>query len=599
MAKTKFTQSEVDDFLKGKPEVLGIYHNICDQMCYAMKVHADGLYPTKLIDERRPNEPLEVKEYRKIIFKPKTKPTFSKVYSSLQKIRRSQDWSIRYNDNADFPKIADDETLESYCETHFPYFTSITNWVFSLLLRKYLTDPNAVVFVAPLVYDVPENEFLQPFPEVYDSCNVLYFVPEDYAILKVPNGCIYYVRNKPQKGNSFYFVTTEYIYKYDQVDAKGNYALVLSYEHRIGILPVFKLKGILIDQCESQFLYESRIAGMLPELDEALREYSDLQAAKVLHIYPERWEYAQNECQNCKGTGRRQNPTWVDGMATELAQIECSACQGRGYKVAGPYSKIMVRPANSMEIGQVPTPPAGYVEKDVEIVKLQEEGVRMHIYNALAAINFEFLADTPLSQSGVAKEVDKDELNNTVHSIAEDIVAIMDNLYWNIARYRYKDLYPLEEVDGMLPVVNVPEKFDMLSSGIAAKELNDAKTGKMNPVILSAMEIDFAGKRFNTEPEVRDLLHLILTLDPLPNITEDEKMSRLSNKGITQETYVISSNIQEFVQRAVDEKKGFVEMELKAQKEILLTFAEEMIASTDTAGKIIDDMNNNIYGAAV
>lgn len=599
MPKNGFTQEEINVFLKGLPEAYGCFYKVCDFMRTEMCVHADGIFPTKMIEERRPNEPLEVVAYRKIIWKAKTKPTFTKVYSSLQKIRRSQDWSIRYEDADKFSRIAEDETLESYCEQHFPYFTSMTNWVFSLLLRKYLIDPNAVCFVYPIAYDVQETEYLQPFPQIYDSCNVLMFVPEDYAVLRLDNGCSYYVRNKLYKGKSFFFVTTEYIYRYDQIDNKGSYKLVSAYEHRTGVLPVFKLKGILVDQVEDQYLYESRISGMIPELDEALREYSDLQAAKVLHIYPERWEYTQQECTHCKGTGRRTNPQWVDGMDVQLAVIGCNTCGERGYIAAGPYNKILVRPTSNATEGQAmpPMPPAGYIAKDIDIVKLQEEGVSRHIYNALAAINFEFLADTPLAQSGIAKEVDRDELNNTVHSIAEDIVAVMDNLYWLIARYRYKDLYPLDIVDTMLPVVNVPEKFDMLTIGLAGKELTDAKTGKMNATLLNALEIDYAGKRFNTEPEVRDLLQLILSLDPLPNVSEDDKMSRLSNKGITQQTYIISSNIQEFVQRAIEEDEEFVHLQLAEQKAKLATYADEQIAEQDTAiGIIQDTLGNNIYG---
>jgi hypothetical protein len=56
----------------------------------------------------------------------------------------------------------------------------------------------------------------------------------------------------------------------------------------------------------------------------------------------------------------------------------------------------------------------------------------------------------------------------------------------------------------------------------------------------------------------------------------------LSNKGITQETYVISSNIHSFVQRALDEHAGFADMELPKQKEIILAYAQEQISMDES-----------------
>jgi hypothetical protein len=597
MPKIFFTQPEIENYFKDRTK-----HHFYDKtlkIAEHMGVHANGEYPKELIEERRPNEPLEVKAYREKIWVPTTKPTFSKVFSSLQKIRRSSDWAIRYENIAEFTKVADEENIEAYTEKNFPYFTSLTNWAFSLLLRKYLIDPNAVVAVLPLEFDIPENIYRRPFPFVFDSKEVIDYVQDDFVVLNNPLGSSYQVHGPEDPGKSIYILTTKHVLKYDQTDGKLNFALVLDKEHGLTVLPAFSMRGVLIDQKDQHFLYESRIAGMLPELDEAVREYSDLQAAKVLHIYPERWEFTNNECTACKGNGRRHNPAFVEGCAaTVQAQIDCDTCAGRGYVAAGPYSKIMIRPVNpAVESGgQIPNPPAGYVEKDVEIVKVMNESVANHKYEALASINFQFLEDTPLNESGKSKEVDKDELNNTVHSIAEDIVAVMDNTYQIIAYWRYKGLYSLDEINRMLPVIPVPEKFDILSPQHTADELKQAKESKSNPVIINAMEIDYASKRFGNEPAVRDRLSLILELDPLPNITEDEKMSRLSNKGISLETYVISSNIHEFVQTAIDEDANFVDKKLKEQKDVMRKYAKLEIDKNTAQAKVNMELVQDMGG---
>lgn len=585
MPKLIFTQSEIEDYFKEKTK--HHFHETTVKMAHAMKVHADGEYPKELIEERRPNEPLEVKEYRKKIWVPTTKPTFSKVFSSLQKIRRSSDWDIRYLNLAEFTKISDQETIEQYTEKNFPYFTSMTNWAFSLLLRKDLIDTNAAIAVLPLEFNVAENEYLRPFPFLFDCVDVIDYVQDDFIVLNNPLGSDSMDREEDE-GKSIFIITTKQFLRYDQINSRLDFKLVLDIAHELPILPAFTLKGVLIDQKDRHFLHESRIAGMLPELDEAVREYSDLQAAKVLHIYPERWEFSNSECIQCKGGGRVRNPMFTEGCAaTVQAEIECDTCQGRGYVAAGPYSKIIIRPVNqAVESGsQIPNPPAGYVEKDVEIVKVMGESVQAHKYEALAAINFQFLEETPLNVSGKKAEVDKDELNNTVHSIAEDIVSFMDRIYKIIAYWRYKSIYSFDDIDRMLPVIPVPEKFDILSPQHKADELSKAKQDKANPVIINALEIDYASARFGIDPQVRDRLSLILELDPLPNITEDEKMSRLSNKGISLETYVISSNIHEFVQRAIDDDENFVDKKLKEQKEVMKKFAKEEIDKNTAAAQ--------------
>jgi hypothetical protein len=53
------------------------------------------------------------------------------------------------------------------------------------------------------------------------------------------------------------------------------------------------------------------------------------------------------------------------------------------------------------------------------------------------------------------------------------------------------------------------------------------------------MELEYASKKFNYDHHVRDMIELVLGLDQLSNIPEDEKMSRLSNKGIKQTDYII------------------------------------------------------------
>lgn len=593
MPKLIFSLPEVKEFVSGRR--FSVYKKTCEDLSEKLAVHADGIYPKHLINCRRPNEPQEVQDYREKIWIPKTKPTFTKVYNSLQKIRRSSEWIPKYKDLDKFTRVPEGEDLETYCEKEYPFFTSMTNWIFQAVLRPYLIDANGGALVLP-INDPAEGDLLKPFPIIFRSCEILEYVEEDYVVLVDHDGCRYWKNRGTEyvTGKTYYFVTTQNIFKYDQQNDKGDYSLVRDYAHGLGVLPFVKWKGMLVDYNTFCAVYESRIAGMVPELDEAVREYSDLQAAKVMHMYPERWEFTQNECTTCKGTGKRRNPSFVEG-GTAPCDVTCDRCTN-GYVVAGPYSKILVRPATGMEAAStqnIPMPPAGFIEKDVEIIRIQEESIAGHLYSALAAINFEFLVAAPTNQSGIAKAEDRDEAGNTSHSIAEDIVAFMDSIYYLTAKYRYSVQYPDDDdIRAMVPMVPVPEKFDLVTATDIAESLKIAKDSKANPVILNAMEIEFAQKKFAMEPMIRDLLSLTLALDPLAGLTEDDKMTRLSNKGITNLTYIISSNIQEFVQRAMAEDPDFADKDIEAQKDVIDRYAAEVAASMSVAKVILAPTDN-------
>jgi hypothetical protein len=557
--------------------------------------HSDGTKPLGIIDKQRPNEPEVIKAFRLDIWEPITKPTFARVLSSLNKIRRSSDWGIVYP-KEQFAKIPDKETLEEYCEKYFPYFTSVTNWVFSVLLKQYAIDSNAVVFVKPLFTDIEENSYLEPFPMIFNSCDVIEFKEREYAILKIASGCTYYDSNNRMKhGESYYVVTTMYILRYDQVNEDRNFNITYEYYHNLNYLTVFKNGGVICDSIENDYLYESRISGMLPNLNEAIAEYTDLQAGKRLNIYPERWEISEHECPKCNGLGRINNLNWKAGDSMTDRYFACNACVN-GVIASGPFSKMVLKAAKVGE-NPLPTPPAGYIEKDIEIIRLMDESVDKHIYKSLAAINFQFLEQVPQAQSGIAKEVDKEELNNTVHGIAEDIVSLMDKIYKSIAYYRYNKVYSIEEIDRMLPTIAVPEHFDIISSQYMQEEIKTAREAKLNPLLISQMEVEFGARRFALDVDVNVLIRLVNQLDPFPGNTIDEKLGMSSTGSVTKEDIIISNNIISFIRRALFENEDFAEWERDKQLETLNSYADEIVSELNEAAQqakaVIDEGNDN------
>ena len=64
-------------------------------------------------------------------------------------------------------------------------------------------------------------------------------------------------------------------------------------------------------------------------------------------------------------------------------------------------------------------------------------------------------------------------------------------------------------------------------------------------------------------------------LDPLYGISEDEKMTRKSNGGVSDIDYIISCNITQFVRRAISEKSDFYTVSDTDKNKTMLKYAEE------------------------
>lgn len=561
----------------------GLLYDDSVKLYKSLNTHEKGHMPTELIKLRRPSESDAILEYREKIFKSKSKNPIKKVINSLSKIRRSPDWNIRYNEDM-FPKsIAKTEIPTSYFEEEFPYHRSLTGWGFSVCLKQYLLDANAIVLVMPLVFKVLENEYLKPFPFIFNSDRVIEFVDGDYVVIESYNKSKFFADKPNQDGKVFWVADKSSIKKYE-INTDRKFVLTEEFIHNLGYLPAFKVKGEFREVRDTAVLYESRIYAMADHLDEIDREYSDKQAEMVQHIHSQKWFIQNQKCTTCGGRGK----VMVDDKPET-----CTSCKGSGSAETSPYAHIKVNPAQLGE-REIPTPPAGYIEKSTDIVKYQTENIDGHIYDALAAVNFEFLADTPLNQSGKAKEVDRDELNTFCYSVAEDMVEILRRIYRISIDIRYKTI--LNEDTKLLkqinPVISVPQVFDLLNSKHLIEQYSTAKTAQLSSIILAQLQMEIAAKKFRNEPDVATFTKCYFELDPLPGLTEDEKISRVSNNGVSKLDYVISCNLVSFIRLAMNEEKNFNSLKTDEKFEFIKKLGQEKLKELTSSERLKVDLGD-------
>lgn len=567
------------------------YHDTC-KMYHNLLVHSDEKYPYELIHERRPGEDEQTQKYREKIYKCQTSGAFGKVLNSIGKIRKSQDWSILHS--KEFPKkVIETETLEYYMEKAFPVFDNYTKWFFDHALKNYLVDPNAVICIHPKYFTEDSTEYLKPYPEIYNSDRVYEY--NDNLVLLLSEETNPFVWNKENfEGEVLFLFTLDSIYRIEQfkpAPEKDRYRIIELGKNILGYLPCRRLRAVFKKVVSNEAIYKSRLTPCLPHWDEAIREYSDLQADVVQHMHNTMWVWNNQKCTACKGTGMMITGVTKEGQQTV---VPCDKCKG-GSIPFNPYENIVQRPPAAGET-PAPTPPAGYIDKDTNIVEIQDERIDKHIYKGLAAINFEFLA-VQLNQSGTAKELDRGELNAFIYDIAEDIINIFDWSYKVVSDWRYKFILTEDELKAILPRINVPEKYDIVSESYFVEEVKKAKDAGVNQYIINSLELEYANKKFSTDADLKELVRNAIMLDPLAGIPQDQKLVRVQAGYITRTDFIISNYITTFINTAIIENPEFYKLEFKEKQAVILKYAKEKEKEMQMSERLkIDDTRRDNKG---
>ena len=546
--------------------------NISDHLRFHMdgyeyeyfKMNENSIFD-KLIGARRPSEPAFTLNYRKSIYKAITEEPMFKVLSSLKKIIKSEDWKIDYS-AAEKPKtIPADEQLEVYAEQNFPKFGSVEAWAYTIGLKEMLRDPNGIYVVMPKS-KAAANEYLKPEISFIPSQRV-YDWTDDHIVYRTER----MVRYTNEKGDAFLeatimVLTKEKITEWVRTGEKS-WREDLLITHNFNEFPAVKAGGMIKEVVDGWPIYDSFLKPMLPRLDEAAREYSDLQAEVVQHIFSTMWYIESQDCKQCAGTG---------SIKKAGKMVACGKCNGEGAIPKGPYKDFVVKKQGIGE-EKVVTPPAGYIEKQTDIAKLQDERVDKHIVKALSALNMQFLDQTPLNQSGKAKEVDRDELNTFVYGVAFHLVSmILKPIYRFIVNYRYTIVD--KNRDKLLPKINIPERFDLLSPNTLIEQINQAVTAKVDPSIITELQLDFISKKFKENPDVRLKLKTITDIDPFPGASNEEIGEMLLTGAISKQDAVMSIYIENFFNELMEQDGEFLHKERAEQRAAIKKLAKEKLS---------------------
>lgn len=526
------------------------------------KTSGENPFFDKLIGQYRPGETKKIQEFRKKIYTSVSREPCFKVINSLKKIIKSEEWQISYKHSESPTSIRDDETLQVYAEKKYPKrLKSIESWFYQFALRGLLTDPNALIFTIPL-YQSSDTDYIRPFSNIANSDHVYDYVSDYLAVILSKEQSQYNANGKLYTdGKILYIFQPGTIHKATQINFEGDFSIETITENEGMPMQAYRAGfGEVVDVIGNEQVYESFISPMLPYLDKLARENSDLDAVSVRHMYPKEWEFSTTECSRCKGVGE---------IAFPGGNVTCSDCGGSGAS-ASPFGKMILK--NAFGENPVPTPPAGIVQRDSGIIELQIRRVKEHAINALATLNMEFLAETPINQSGVAKEVDRDELNNFVFGVAQNLIDIQfKNVYRQNAQQRYWRVTSGSEetIEEMLPFIPVPTKYDLLSENTVTDKLKKMSDSGVDPTIVSETQIDLAKKIFHQDTETKKKLLLIFKVNPFTGVTSDQINDGVLSGLTVKRDAVLSKYCEFFVKKGMSEYDDFLDKNYEDQLEII------------------------------
>jgi len=560
-----------NDFLTeiSQDKITHKYYDDTVEHAEEMGVHVEGFKPEKLLKINRPSERPEIQEYRLAIWQAVTEGLSEKVINTLNRIYNERFFKIIFPDKPTTSLIDEDEDLKTYITEGIPEYGSLMTYIRETFTKKNLSDANAAIVVMPTKFNIEQGELLEPESIFYDSKSLRIFKDENWYFFLVDEK-IFIV----SKTHIFWLIQTE--------DAKEvTWNVAFQWAHNIGVPPVFRTGGI-VSGVKSPYWFKSFIGGVLPHWNRVVTLSSDLDGNYNSHMHLERWSFA-NECtaDGCRN-GLVNNPIDFQG---ELQNnfTECIRCKGTGKEGRSPYNETFINRDGLDPEAPLPIPPFGYPAKPTEIVGIIEDRIKQEKEDGLASINFDILNKVGENQSGVAKVLDRQDMDSFLQRYADHVfVDIIPQTIFYMAAWRYgvllrgsdEGLINEEAIRNLLPEVVSPKNFNVLSLDMLQAMLKEASTANVSDSMLKHLERDIAVKQFvnDEDKKVRELL--IIDLQPFPGKSVDDL---LSLQGLTIKDWEIfkSLKIGELVDKAIEDNPEFIDLPRKEQRQIIDDMAME------------------------
>jgi hypothetical protein len=483
----------------------------------AIKPHYDGMLPDAL-NKAFPNEGEGILEYRKEIYKPKTKALVGRAVNNLSRAFSGSKYAVH----------VESQEFESFLKKFKKKGQGLITYITSVVYSRRVLDPNAYLLVFQnAVQD--DNEVPQPQIKVIASSRILY--ESDTVLIYAPT------KKEKATGIHYNIVTTDF---YGTVRREEDrYITTVIYEHEIGYLPCTKLGGkpvILTDDDNDDEIevFESDFTAALPYLDAAVQYDNQFDAVMFSVMFPIP-VITGIECISCNGM--QQVPCSVE--EDKNGYKKCDSCNGSGTLVLSPLKGIMIKKRAGMtteeRIASMQEKVLEFVSAGVESPRLLKETADEALEQARQILNVH--QGIKQAQSGIAKEIDRDE------SVYNQMTTISDYMF-NVLIYN--TLVAMQDVlinttsaRGAI-TVNAPTSFGLQTQMKSIEELKGSLTGLPQGLRHKAY-FDHVQKYYYGDPTAITIEKYCTQYAPLYIYNDDEKMNGMAT-GIYTKDDIVKSN---------------------------------------------------------
>lgn len=561
-----------------------------------VSVHSEiGEFPMILFKERAPNQTAEEFNYIKANHKTITFPIWSRFIGVQNRIWSDQNWSIEW------PKGSED--LQKYFEKGIPKYGNYESYFKNIVTPLKQKDANALMLIKP--YEIPikrtetgapildedgnayvdDTQELRPYPYIANSKNVLAFEEGEYALIMTEEKSLVKVGNREERsGFVMEYYDKEFIYIVTQTGKKTDwtYEIHLYWQHDLGYLPGWKLKGIpLLRDCD--ILYQPHFMCAIESLDSALLDNSYLMAIKAGAAFPHKWEYV-NQCEYQGDDG-----TCVGGRVfKDGKEHECPSCKGSGNSkpsILGVYQIKMPTRTNDIT-KDLNMPPFGWESPKFDPMEFLRKEIELHKNEALSILNLQnSVTNAQGSDTALGKIIDREELFSFILSISNQLFELYENSMKAII-----DMKSVKEVEH--PNISYPKNFSIRNENDITQEISAAKAANAPDIAIRALLIEYLNIRFNTESNTTKIVDLAFAADRLITLSSLEIQQKLLAGTIAKWEDVLHVSIQSFITQAMSEDDNFFSKKLSEQVAKMHEMAKakllEISPAVDSTQSILD-----------
>lgn len=540
-----------------------------------MIVHTRGVKPTDLLNIKRPNEPDDLRAYRLANYRAITKHGINQAIDSVYRVLSSSNYSIVYAKNiSEYLETTKFSFLEQRQDFHTLFFNSV--------LRLMFDDPNGLLVWMPensnpLLAPI-ENEQTTPINVVLvyvNSCDIKH-LSEDVAAFKGGEMMV----TVPWSGNKtkeephpFYFICThDFIYRYIPIYSTEKKKVVWIIEDWYSLAMTdgqpdkskefpstiwHQLGGNIAMNEKGLRYYDSFYGCYLPFGDDCICAYSDNQAVRVRYNFPFVTIKGQ-KCETCKGAKKVNDK---EGKA-----VICSACGGKG--VSTPFSPfgyyVAEPPATSDSEAFTALPFVDFKNPDVAILQHSFETWENLLEKAKNTVNLTYIDE---AQSGVAKEIDREQKYETLIKITQNFFGL---IRWSLEIIQ---AYKVPFKDGRQESkVTEPESFSIKTESQLMAELNEMTLKETPQAFISTTSKQIADKIYSNDEEAKIIVNILSKWDVLYGMSANSISLNKANGGANQR------DVLRHVQGYSILSKLAMELDLTNMKPIeIIEKAEEML----------------------